>query len=88
MILCENLELICLRIAMNQQFIINDDFHLSKPYQAWTFTAIYSGSLVTFVVDNSGDLKEITQTIKFDWETRAEDWFEVNELDDESLIHI
>lgn len=73
---------------MNQQFLINDDFHFSATYNAWIFTAINSGSLITFIVDNSADLKEITQVTKFDWEEKAEQWFEENELDDESVIHL
>ncbi|GHE96497.1 hypothetical protein [Thalassotalea profundi] len=73
---------------MNQQILINDDFHFSEFHKAWVFTAINSGSLITFVVKKSAELKEITQATKFDWEERAEEWLEENELDDECVIHI
>lgn len=73
---------------MNQQFLINDDFHFSATHNSWIFTAINSGSLITFIIDNSAELKEITQATKFDWEEKAEQWLEENELDDESVIHL
>ncbi|XQW85175.1 hypothetical protein ACOYR1_00140 [Thalassotalea piscium] len=73
---------------MNQQLLINDDFHFDTQFNAWIFTAINSGSLITFIVDDSDESKEITQTTKFDWEEMAEAWFEENELDDESVIHL
>ncbi|GAA5131163.1 hypothetical protein [Thalassotalea piscium] len=73
---------------MNQKFLINDDFHFNSQFQAWVFTAMYSGSLLTFVVKNSAHLKSVTLAIQFDWEENAEAWLENNELDDDTLIYI
>ena len=73
---------------MNQQILINDDFHFNKHLKAWSFTGIYSGNLLIFIISQSENIQTITQAVKFDWEAKAEEWFEENELDEETTIYL
>ena len=73
---------------MNQQIIINDDFHYDNQHKAWAFTAIDSGNRLTFVVLASENITQVTQSLKFDWEEKAEEWLEENELNGETIIFI
>jgi hypothetical protein len=74
---------------MNQAILFNDDLTFDKQQDAWSFTALLSGQVIT-VYFHSMQLKlldEIDTCTKFDLEEIVELWLEKNEPEGSS-IHI
>ena len=74
---------------MNQAILFNDDLVFDKQQDAWSFTALLSGELLT-VYFHSMQLKQlgdIDTGTKFDLEEIVELWLEKNEPEG-STIHI
>ena len=74
---------------MNQAILFNDDLHFDKQQDAWRFTVLLSGQLIT-IYFHSMELKslgEIDNCTKFDLEEIVELWLEKNEPVGEE-IHI
>jgi len=74
---------------MNQAILFNDDLIFDKVQDAWCFTALLSGQVIT-VYFHSMQLKllgEIDTCTKFDLEEIVELWLEKNEPEGSS-IHI
>jgi hypothetical protein len=66
---------------VNQAILFNDDLTFDKSQDAWRFTAILSGELVT-IYFHSMQLKQrekIDSCTKFDLEEGVELWLEKNE---------
>lgn len=74
---------------MNQAILFNDDLHFDSAQQAWCFTGIVSGQMITiyFHSFSLGRLSEIDRCTIFDLEEIAELWFEENEPEGNE-IHI
>ncbi len=66
---------------MNQAVLFNDDLNFNKHHQAWCFTGILSGQLITFYIHSLSlsRLSEIDSCTKYDLEEIAELWLEKNE---------
>ena len=74
---------------MNQAILFNDDLTFDKQEDAWRFTALLSGQVIT-VYFHSMQLKlldEIDNCTKFDLEEIVELWLEQNEPEG-NIIHI
>lgn len=74
---------------MNQAILFNDDLTFDEKEDAWRFTALLSGQIVT-VYFHSLQLKllgEIDTCTKFDLEELVELWLEKHEPEG-SVIHI
>ncbi len=74
---------------MNQAILFNDDLIFDEKQEAWCFTALLSGQVIT-VYFHSMQLKqlvEIDTCTKFDLEEVVELWLEKNEPEGSS-IHI
>ncbi|WP_448567549.1 hypothetical protein [Thalassotalea ganghwensis] len=71
---------------MNQSLIINDDVHYDNSFQAWCFTALLNGQLLTVVLsDQINPNLNVDQSLKFDWEGRLEDWIEDNDIEQSTI---
>ena len=74
---------------MNQTILFNDDLQFDEQQDAWRFTALLSGQLIT-IYFHSLQLKSlvtIDSCTKFDLEEIVELWFENHELEGDE-IHI
>ncbi|OUR63527.1 hypothetical protein A9Q74_00485 [Colwellia sp. 39_35_sub15_T18] len=74
---------------MNQAILFNDDLIFDAQQDAWCFTALLSGQIIT-IYFHSIQLKllgEIDSCTKFDLEEIVELWLEKNEPEGEA-IHI
>lgn len=74
---------------MNQAILFNDDLIFDEQQDAWRFTALLSGQLMT-IYFHSMQLKllgEIDSCTKFDLEEIVELWLEKNEHEGDA-IHI
>jgi len=74
---------------LNQAILFNDDLIFDAQQDAWCFTALLSGQLIT-IYFHSIQLKllgEIDSCTKFDLEEIVELWLEKNEPEGEA-IHI
>ncbi len=74
---------------MNQAILFNDDLIFDEQQDAWRFTALLSGQLIT-IYFHSMQLKllgEIDSCTKFDLEEVVELWLEKNEPEND-VIHI
>jgi hypothetical protein len=74
---------------LNQAILFNDDLRFDEKQDAWCFTALLSGQLIT-VYFHSMELKllgEVDQCTRFDLEEIVELWLEKNEPE-EDAIHI
>ncbi len=74
---------------MNQAILFNDDLIFDEQQDAWRFTALLSGQLIT-IYFHSIQLKvlgEIDSCTKFDLEEVVELWLEKNEPEGDA-IHI
>jgi len=74
---------------LNQAILFNDDLIFDEQQDAWCFTALLSGQLIT-IYFHSMQLKllgEIDSCTKFDLEEIVELWLEKNEPEGEA-IHI
>jgi len=72
---------------MNQALLFNDDLVFDKQQDAWRFTALLSGQLIT-IYFHSMQLKllgEIDNCTKFDLEEIVEIWLEKNEPEDDEI---
>ncbi len=66
---------------MNQEILFNDDLTFDKQHDAWCFTGLIAGELIT-IYFHSMQLKqlgEIDSCTKFDLEEIVELWLEKNE---------
>ena len=66
---------------MNQAILFNDDLTFNKQHDAWCFTGLLAGELIT-IYFHSMQLKqlgEIDSCTKFDLEEIVELWLEKNE---------
>jgi len=74
---------------LNQEILFNDDLIFDEQQDAWRFTALFSGQLIS-IYFHSIQLKqlgEIDNCTKFDLEEVVELWLEKNEPDGD-IIHI
>ena len=74
---------------MNQAILFNDDLVFDEQQDAWCFTALLSGQLIT-IYFHSMQLKligQIDSCTKFDLEEVVELWLEKNEPEGD-IIHI
>ena len=74
---------------MNQSLLFNDDLVFDQQQNAWRFTALFAGELIT-IYFHSIQLKQLTQIdscTKFDLEEVAALWLENNEPEGNE-IHI
>jgi len=74
---------------LNQAILFNDDLQFDEQQDAWCFTALLSGQLIT-IYFHSFQLKSlvtIDSCTKFDLEEIVELWFEKHELEGDD-IHI
>ncbi len=74
---------------MNQTLLFNDDLIFDKQQDAWRFTALFSGQLIT-IYFHSMQLKrlgKVDSCTKFDLEEIVELWLEKNEPEND-IIHI
>lgn len=74
---------------MNQAILFNEDLIFDAQQNAWCFTALISGQLIT-IYFHSQQLKKLTSIdsfTKFDLEETVEIWLENNELEG-NVIHI
>ena len=74
---------------MNQAILFNDDLAFDEQQDAWCFTALLSGQLIT-IYFHSMQLKligQIDSCTKFDLEEVVELWLEKNEPEGD-IIHI
>jgi len=74
---------------MNQAILFNDDLTFDRKHDAYRFTGLLSGEVIT-IYFHSIQLKhlaEIDRCTKFDLEEIVELWLEKNELE-ENVIHI
>jgi hypothetical protein len=74
---------------MNQAILFNDDLIFDKQQDAWCFTALLSGQVITIYFHSIQlkQLAEIDSCTKFDLEEIVELWLEKNEPEGDS-IHI
>lgn len=74
---------------MNQAILFNDDLIFDGQHDAWCFTALMAGQLITvyFHSQQLKKLKSIDSCTKFDLEETVEIWLEKNELEG-NVIHI
>tara|TARA_R110002050_G_scaffold281743_2_gene429304 strand:+ start:215 stop:448 length:234 start_codon:yes stop_codon:yes gene_type:complete len=74
---------------LNQAILFNEDLIFDAQQNAWCFTALISGQLIT-IYFHSQQLKKLTSIdsfTKFDLEETVEIWLENNELEG-NVIHI
>jgi len=74
---------------LNQAILFNDDLAFDEQQDAWCFTALLSGQLIT-IYFHSMQLKligQIDSCTKFDLEEVVELWLEKNEPEGD-IIHI
>lgn len=66
---------------MNQAILFNDDLIFDKQHDAWCFTALLAGELITIYFHSMQlkQLEEIDSCTKFDLEEIVELWLEKNE---------
>ncbi|MGV2873183.1 hypothetical protein [Colwellia sp. E150_009] len=74
---------------MNQAILFNEDLTFDAQQNAWCFTALISGQLITiyFHSEQLNKLTSIDSFTKFDLEETVEIWLENNELES-NVIHI
>jgi len=74
---------------MNQAILFNDDLRFDSDKDAWKFTGLISGQLVTIYFHSMQlkQLSEIDQCTKYDLEEITELWLEENEPE-HNEIHI
>jgi hypothetical protein len=74
---------------MNQAILFNDDLVFDKRQDAWCFTALLSGELITIYIHSMQlkQLGEIDSCTKFDLEEVVELWLEKHEPEN-SVIRI
>lgn len=74
---------------MNQAILFNEDLMFDEQQDAWRFTALLSGELITIYIHSMQlkQLGEIDSCTKFDLEEIVELWLEKNEPE-ESVIRI
>jgi hypothetical protein len=74
---------------MNQAILFNDDLIFDKQQDAWSFTALLSGQVITIYFHSIQlkQLAEVDSCTKFDLEEIVELWLEKNEPEGD-CIHI
>jgi len=74
---------------MNQAIIFNDDLIFNREFDAYCFTGLLSGEVITIYIHSVQlkQLSEIDTCTKFDLEEIVELWLEKNEPEG-NLIHI
>lgn len=73
---------------MNQVFILNDDIIYNKVEKVWQCSGLLGGHLLKVTIQSILKPNQLTQSIKFDWETEIEKWLEKNEIDENNTITI
>ncbi|WP_371375566.1 hypothetical protein [Thalassotalea aquiviva] len=71
---------------MNQAILFNEDYEYNHQMQAWKFTGMLNGQLLTIYIKGNED--EINESLKFHWEEQVEDWLEDNEPDEHNVIYL
>lgn len=71
---------------MNQVFILNDDFTYNKSEKIWQCSGLIGGHLLRVTIQSIIQPNQLTQSIKFDWETEIENWLEKNEIAENNTI--
>ncbi|MFD2165831.1 hypothetical protein ACFSJY_06090 [Thalassotalea euphylliae] len=76
---------------MNQSILFNDDLAFDQDKDAWRFTGLMAGQLITiyFHSPKLKHLASIDQCTKYDLEEVVELWLEKNEPEDNEIhLHI
>jgi len=75
---------------MNQSILFNDDLTFNEKVNAWHFTGLLNGELITVQIDEKCHhrTKQVTDSIKFDWEDAVEIWLEDNEPNEFGYIQL
>jgi hypothetical protein len=63
---------------MNQQIIFNDDMTFDHEKRQCCFTGLIAGERVTIFIKTKNS-KELSESLKFDFECQVEEWLEDNE---------
>lgn len=74
---------------MNQAILFNDDLTFDKQYDAYRFTGLLAGEVITIYFHSMQlkNLNEVDNCTKFDLEEVVELWLEKNEPEG-NVIHI
>lgn len=63
---------------MNQALLFNDDLKFDDERHAWVFTILLEGNALKVVIEEKfhSRISPVEDSIKFDWESKVEDWLE------------
>ncbi len=72
---------------MNQSIIFNDDLHYNKQHDAWSFSGIYEGQIIS-IYFHSFELQQLSvidRCTQYDLEEITELWLEKNEPENNEI---